>query len=182
MKKRVVQDRGSGTRSDGGRKLEHYDAQTGEVMDGQIMFVPNRGKSPFGKDWFAMAQDAMMFLAKNRKALGEEGFAVFCALGARLDFENFILINQSQMARELKMDRSNFNKAIKKLEAHGILARGPKSGVSPTFKLNPKMAWKGRQKNHSRALDEAKKMGWDLVEGGNKELPDPNQLGLPFDV
>ena len=148
-------------------------------MEGAFVFVPKKGKSPFGQDWFAMAQDAMMFMAKNRRVLGEEGFAVFCALGSRLDFENFILVSQADLARDLGMLPQNIGRAVKRLEGLGVLTRGPKSGRSPTFRLNPKMAWKGGQKNHFSALQEAERKGWHLVEGGQA---DPDQPGLPFDV
>ena len=120
-----------------GRTVETVDPSTGEVLKGVFAFVPEKHKSPFGKDWFAVAQDALNFLAQNRRYLGEEGFAVFCALASRLDFENYILVNQAEVARSMEMDRGNVNKAIKRLEELGILTRGPKSGVSPTFMLNP---------------------------------------------
>lgn len=115
----------------------------------------------------------MTFLAKNRKALGEEGFAVFCAMAGKLDFENFILIAQSEMARDLGMKPSNFSRAVSRLEALGIISRGPKSGRSPTFRLNPKVGWKGRAREHFGALQKARAHGWNLIEGGQ-------QLDLPI--
>jgi hypothetical protein len=133
-----------------------------------MVFVPEKHKSPFGKDWFAVAQTALDFLAQNRKYLGEEGFAVFCSLASKLDFQNYILINQAQMARDMHMDRGNLNKAIKRLEDLGILVRGPKSGISPTFRLNPNVGWKGKGKAHFGAIQEARAKGWKLVKGGKK--------------
>lgn len=156
-----------------GRTVETVDPSTGEVLKGVFAFVPEKHKSPFGKDWFAVAQDALNFLAQNRRYLGEEGFAVFCALASRLDFENYILVNQAEVARSMGMDRGNVNKAIKRLEELGILTRGPKSGVSPTFMLNPKVGWKGRAKEHFGALQKARANGWNLIEGGQ-------QLDLPI--
>mgnify|MGYP005625892873 CR=1 FL=1 len=143
---------------------------------GMLVYVPERPKSPFGKDWFAMAQEAMIFLSKSHDILKKDGFAVFCALAGRLDFENFILINQSEIARDIGMDRANFSKALKRLEALGVIARGPKTGRSPTLRLNPMVAWKGKQRNHFNALQVARKQGWDLIDGGK----DKNQLDLPL--
>lgn len=111
----------------------------------------------------------MNFLAHNRRYLGEEDFAVFCALSSRLDFDNYIHINQAEIARAMEMDWGNVNKAIKRLEALGILTRGPKSGVSPIFMLNPKVGWKGKARNHFTALQTARKQGWNLIEGGKKQ-------------
>ena len=153
------------------RNIESVDKDTGEVLQGSFVYVPEKKKSPFGRDWFAVAQSAMMFLAKNRKMLGEEGFAVFCALAGRLDFENYILVNQAEIGREMGMDRANVNKSIKRLETLGILTRGPKSGTSPTFKLNPQVGWKGQAKKHFSALQQAKIKGWKLVSS-DKEQPE----------
>nr|CRY94961.1 hypothetical protein [uncultured prokaryote] len=158
-----------------GRTVETIDPSTGEVLKGVFAFVPEKSRSPFGKDWFAMAQDAMGFLARNRRFLGEEGFAVFFSLASKLDFENYILVNQADVGRDLTMDRANVNKAIKKLESLGVLTKGPKSGVSPTFKLNPVIGWKGKQRQHFNALQVARKQGWNLIEGGKEK-----QLDLPL--
>lgn len=183
MKQRLLkQVRGKGTRSDGGRSLETFDAKTGEVLEGAFVFVPQKKNSPFGQEWFAMSQNAMTFLAKNRKALGEEGFGVLMALGARLDFENFILISQADLARDLGMRPQNLSRAIRRLEELGIIDKGPKSGRSPTFRMNPHMGWKGKAKHHFTALQEAQKRGWRLIEGDEVEAPDPRQPSLPFDV
>ncbi len=81
---------------------------------------------------------------------------MFCAMAGRLDFENFILIAQSDMARDLGMKPSNFSRAVKRLEELGIITRGPKSGRSPTFRLNPHVGWKGKAKEHFGALQKAR--------------------------
>ena len=117
-----------------------------------------------------MAQDALSFLASNRKVLGEEGFAVFCAVASRLDFENFIQISQVQLARELGMSAPNFSRAMKRLAALEIIVKGPKVGVSQTYRMNPSVGWKGSARNHFSALQEAKKMGWKVIEN-EPELP-----------
>ncbi|MGD7483634.1 hypothetical protein [Ralstonia pseudosolanacearum] len=154
-----------------GTTVSTIDPTTGEVLRGRFAFIPDKHRSPFGRDWFAMAQDAMAFLARNRKLLGEEGFAVFFCLASRLDFENYILVNQAEVGRELGMHRSNVNKAIQKLKAMGVLTEGPKSGVSPTFRLNPVVGWKGRAKAHFGALQEARKRGWKLIDNDQLDLP-----------
>lgn len=159
-----------------GKPLETVDPETGEVLKGAFVFIPEKHRSPFGRDWFAVAQDAMTFLARNRKILGEEGFAVFCAMAGRLDFENFILIAQSDMARDLGMKPSNFSRAVKRLEELGIITRGPKSGRSPTFRLNPHVGWKGKAKEHFGALQKARAQGWSLIEGGQQG----EQMDLPL--
>lgn len=99
-----------------------------------------------------MAQSAAMIFAQKRKELGEEGLAVLLMLFAKLDFENLLLINQAELARELGMQRQNMQRAIKKLVEMGALLEGPKVGVSRSYRLNPEFGWKGSAKNHVKAL------------------------------
>ena len=76
------------------------------------------------------------------------------------------------MARELGMKASNFSRAVARLESLGIITRGPKSGRSPTFRLNPKVGWKGKAKEHFGALQKARAQGWNLIDGGQQmDLP-----------
>lgn len=160
-------------RSDGQRVLETttVDQVTGEVLKGNMVFVPEKKKSAFGDRWFAMAQNAMDFLATNRKLIGEEGFAVFFKIASRLDFENYIQVNQAELARELGMKPSSFSRAVKKLLELQVIMKGPKVGVSQTYRLNPSAGWKGSAKNHFTAMQEAKKKGWRVIDNDQPELP-----------
>jgi len=159
------------TRSDNNRVIDQIDAVTGEVLEGTMVFVPERKKSPFGQDWFAMAQKAMDFLAANRKLIGEEGFAVFCKVASRLDFENYIQVSQAHLAREMGMRPANFSRAMKRLVELEIIIKGPKVGVSQTYRMNPSVGWKGSGKNHFNALQEAKRMGWAVIDNEQPQLP-----------
>ena len=58
-------------------QIETVDPETGEVLKGVFAFIPDRYRSPFGKDFFVMAQEALAYLAQNRRHLGEEGLAVY---------------------------------------------------------------------------------------------------------
>lgn len=157
--------------SDNRRVIEQFDAVTGEVLEGSMVFVPDKKKSAFGRDWFAMAQSALAFLAENRGVLGEEGFAVFCTIASKLDFENYIQINQAMLARQIGMKPANFSRAMKRLIALEIIIRGPKVGVSQTYRMNPSVGWKGSAKNHFDALTEARKKGWRVIRNEQPELP-----------
>lgn len=161
-------------RTDNRRVVEQIDAVTGEVLEGAMVFVPEKKRSPFGRDWFAMAQSAFDFLAMHRKVIGEEGFAVFCKVASRLDYENFIQINQAGLARELGMRPSNFSRAMKRLIGLEIVVKGPKVGVSQTYRLNPSVGWKGSGRNHFSALEEARKRGLRVISNDD-------QPRLPFD-
>ena len=62
-----------------------------------------------------------------------------------------------EIAETISMHRSDVSKAIAKLEAEGIIVRGPKAGRSATFRLNPAFGWKGSAANHQKALKERMK-------------------------
>ena len=128
----------------------------GEVMEGALlrMFFPKRKKG-CGEEWIAMAQDALMAVAKMD--LGDEARRLLFAILAKLDYENYILLNQAEIGADIGMQRANVSRALGKLEAEGVLLRGPKAGRSSTFRLNPAFGWKGSAENHRKALKERMK-------------------------
>jgi len=129
---------------------------TGEVMEGAVlgMFFPKR-QNGFREGWIAMAQDALMAVAKMD--LGDEARRLLFAILAKLDYENYILLNQAEIGADIGMQRANVSRALAKLEAEGVLLRGPKAGRSSTFRLNPAFGWKGSAENHRKALKERMK-------------------------
>ena len=160
-----------------------FDPETGEVQEGSLVWIPKRAKSQFGDRWFQMAQQTLKVINEHRKELGLEGVVVFNALMARLDFENFIQVSQTEIAEELQMRTSNVSRAVKKLCDLGFIRRGPKVGRSHTYQLHPELAWKGKAKGHHTAKEQARQQGWKIIEGGAQpDDVDPDQPGLPFDV
>ena len=161
---------------------ETFDPKTGEIDEGALVWVPKRPKSQFGRSWLQMAQNGLQKLNAHRKELGLEGFSVFNALIGRLDFENYIQVSQADIARELDMRPSNVSRAIKRLEAVGIIRKGPKVGRSLTYQLHPELGWKGSSKTHFTAREAARQQGWQIIEGGG-DAPgdDPDQMDLPLD-
>lgn len=147
------------------KRIISVDVDTGESLEGAVigMFYPKRNNG-FYDGWIAMAQPALMALAKAD--LGQQTTRVLFALLAKLDFENYILINQAEVAQELDMKRTNVNIAIKQLLELGVLYRGPKAGRSSTFRLNSTFGWKGSAKNHKKNLEQRmKKQGLSIVDG-----------------
>jgi hypothetical protein len=71
---------------------------------------------------------------------------------AKLDFENWINLNQSAGSDEIQMKRPNFARGLKKLVEIGVVLPGPKVGRNATFRLNPSYGWKGSAKGHNEAL------------------------------
>jgi len=139
-----------------------YDLYTGEITEGALVWHPQKPTSQFGKDWFQMAQSTLVRINEQRKLLGMEGIVVFNALMSRLDFENYIQVAQSEVARELDMKPSNVSRAIGRLENLGFIRRGPKVGRSSTYQLHPELAWKGKSKKHHHARETARAKGWKI--------------------
>ena len=144
-------------------RVEQINSNTGELMHDSFLAVvfPKR-RNGFGTRWLAMAQEALNLLA--RSDLGKDDFRVFFALVAQLDFENLLVINQSEIARDLGMQRQNVQRSIKRLMGLGAVLEGPKIGVSRSYRLNPSFGWKGSAKNHVIALDEERKKRADRCD------------------
>lgn len=134
------------------RRMGSIDLETGEVFDGAFVFVGRKIKSPYGSEWMAINQNFLQEFAA-RKDVGEQALRVFLYLNARIDFENLIQVPQIEISEALKMDKTNVNKAMKKLIDLGIVLRGPRIGRSSTYRLNPMAGWKGKVHNLNKALD-----------------------------
>lgn len=154
----------------------------GEIVEGAVlgMFFPKR-RNGFGKGWVAMAQPALMALARSN--LGQQDWRVLAAVLGRLDFENYILLNQAEIASEIGMQRTHVNSSIRHLEEIGVLVRGPKAGRSSTFRLDPSFGWKGSARSHRKALQERmKSAGLSVIEcspSADAEGSAEHSLGRP---
>lgn len=158
------------------RRLGQHDADTGEVLsDGFVAYIAPKRKNGFGTKWLAMAQEATQKLAKHRRELGEEGFAVLLSMISRVDYENvFQAISHAELAAELDMQRSNVSRAVKRLVDLGVFLVGPKIGRNNTYRLNPEFGWKGSAKGHVVALEEVRKQRMEaagiegVIHGGQR--------------
>jgi hypothetical protein len=124
------------------RPLELIDAATGELMPA-ITLVRRSWK---GEGYFMGFQEMFIGLAAD-KDLTLEPKNVFLYLLGKLDFENYIFVPQTQIAKELGMQRSHVSEAINLLASKGILLEGPKVNRSRTFRLNHTYGWKGKLGN-----------------------------------
>ena len=137
------------------RRLKQVDEDTGEILeDGVFVYAPAPRRNGFRNGWVSMNQDALGIIKQFTRV---EDFRVLMALLERLDFENLIQVSQADVARDLKMDRAQVNRAIKRLIAADAIIEGPKIGISKSYRLNPNFGWKGSAKNHNKALDEERK-------------------------
>lgn len=132
-------------------KLKGYvDKYTGEEFGFPV--IVGRKRNPYEKGWVMNSQEALEIVAKDKDIKGET-YRVLFFICARLDFENWVQISVTEIAKELGMHQPDVSKAMKVLETKEIILRGPKVGRSYAFMLNPDFGWKGKVKN----LDEYRK-------------------------
>ena len=128
----------------------YVDKYTGEEYGFPV--IVGRKRNPYGNGWVMNSQDAAILLAKDKDIKGETHRVLWIIIGI-LDFENWVQLSITDMAKELKMHQPDVSKAMKVLEEKEIILRGPKVGRSYAFMLNPEFGWKGKVKN----LDEYRK-------------------------
>lgn len=141
--------------------VEQVDRETGEVMQGCMVYLPYRPR--ITERWFMAFQDAFEEIAKDPELTLEPKNVLFY-LYSKLDFENFIQQSQKDIAEGLGMKKENVSRAMKSLTAKQIVLEGPKVGRSKCYRLNPNYGWKGKVKT----LQEARREQLRVIEGGKE--------------
>lgn len=124
-------------------KEKYYYVTTDD--DGNIKGYFPLKKNNLGKDWVALYQNAISRIADMN--LPNEQYRVFLKLLSKVDFDNYLRVSQSEIANELNMKRPNVTKAMKSLKDKGIIVEGPRAGLNKTYRLNPYIAHKGKNRN-----------------------------------
>jgi len=162
------------------RRLIQFDPDTGEEFDGFVAYVAPKRKHGFGQRWLSMAQDATRVLALSDELNGND-LKVFLFLTSMVDFENQLLVNQAEVARQMGKKYQHINRSIKRLVELGVLLEGQRIGVSRSYRFNPEFGWKGSTKNHVTALKDERERRMKaagitgVIDGGGKpDLPKPS--------
>ena len=126
-------------------KEKRYIMVTGE--DGKIKgCFPLKPKS-LGKGWIALYQNPSLWLAQQN--LTGEQFKVLHVLFAKLDFDNYLRIGLKEIAELLNMQIAHVSRAMRKLKELEIVIEGPPAGKFKTYRLNPYIAHKGKNRNNT---------------------------------
>ncbi len=127
------------------KNISQYDNTTGELLDGVIVYCPSK-QNPYGKGWVMNSQNALDIISED-KDLTKDALRVLYKMFAKMDFENWIYITQTEISEQLGIKKSNVSTAIKLLISKQILLKGSKVGRSFGYRLNPDYVWKGKVKN-----------------------------------
>lgn len=162
------------------KRLGTIDLDTGEVMEGVNVFCPTSKKTGFqtlyGWRYCIMAQDAMTMIAADKDITGET-FRVFFYMAGRLDFENYIRLQQNEIAESLGMQKTHVSRAVKMLESKNILLRGPKVGQSYSWRMNPNFGYKGDPRG--KVYKVGNEVVFRVLEGGKADKGGRKKSGQP---
>ncbi len=156
------------------RHIEQIDAETGEVLQGCMVYIPYRPKHR--ERFFMGFQDAFIAIAKDHE-LTLEPMNILLYLFGQLNFENYLHVSQKDIAEALGMKKGNVSRAIKLLIDKGIILDGPKVGKTKTYRLNPDYGWKGRVTNLEKyRRDHRERL--HVIKGSKDSLPTPSTVEL----
>lgn len=141
------------------------DADTGEEVD--VVLVPRSQTRHWNRGGFCMAMlDAFDEIADENWPAGD--YQVFVKLVGRLKWENDLLLNVSDLAKEMGRSRESVSRAISRFVKRGILHRGPRVGAAYSYRLDPSMAWRGKAEARARVEREIRDRQWTVHDGGGK--------------
>lgn len=110
--------------------------------DGEVTgYINRRRVNRLGGHWVATFQDGLGWMAEQNMT-GEQ-WRVFAYLVSKLDFDNYLKVQQKDIAEELRMQKSHVSRAMKGLAELDIISVGPMAGRSKTYRLNPRIAHRG---------------------------------------
>jgi hypothetical protein len=153
-----------------GNGESYVNTSTGEVIDdedGFFAYVPRRSALSrlYPGGFIAMAQDPIKAILRD-KEITREPKDVLLYLCSELNYDNEILISQTEIAEFLNMKRANVSRAIKLLCDKGILLRGHKFQRSWSYRLNPTYGYKGDPRGKVVSLGDGRAT-FHVIEGGS---------------
>lgn len=139
-------------------------------------FTPPREKN-YPVKWLLLWQDESelgVSMTEQAKSgiLTQTDYRVRDFLMGTIGLGNFVFVNQAEMARELNVRKASVCDSIKRLCDMQILVRGPKSGRSNTYMVNPAFCFAGnlgrgvKERNETIKQGKAKVLQFQNVEQG----------------
>jgi DNA-binding MarR family transcriptional regulator len=151
-----------------------FDLETNEVLSG---FGDKKRKRCTLTDWLMIFHKGMELMAKDRE-LGLEAWRVFAYAISQIDYDNKLLLTQSEIGRELKMRQQAVNRAFKLLVSKGIFIEGEKQGTSKIYYLGTVIGSKGRAVAFHKKLEREEKA--QKNKSPQHEHKAPEEAGMTF--
>lgn len=148
------------------KRTAYADTQTGQVYD--LVAVPRTESKVWNRGGFFMGVLAQFDEIANAD-WPEGDYRVFVKLMGRLDWENYLHLDVSELANEMGRSRQSVSSAISRFIQRGILHRGPRVGRSYTYRLDPGTAWRGKPEGRARVEREIAERNWTVHEGGKTQ-------------
>lgn len=149
----------TGVSADG--KLE---TSSGRKLDpeNQIALILDRNRVKLG-GWCMIFQQAVGALGIDKSITARSKEILLYIIG-QMDFENWVMIEQTMIAEKFEMHKQHVNRAIKELLKRGYLEQGPKLGRINSYKVDLQLVWKGKAINRQNEIakkwkEESKKDG-----------------------
>ena len=101
----------------------------------------------FGKEWLALFQNPARWIAKQ-KMTGDQSNVLWFLL-SQLDFDNYLRVSRQDIADELEIDPSRVSRAMRVLKEKSIIVEGPPAGKFKTYRLNPYIGHKGKNRKET---------------------------------
>ncbi len=150
------------------RRRGYADTVTGEMFDLLVTQVPRPTHRQFGV--FTMITNQVVDRASD--ALSDSDFKLLIRLATRMDDRNYLFLDLTTLAVEIKRTREYTSRAIARLVDHGMIHRGPKVGRSWTYRLDPHLGWRGDVDQRRKATKEAETRWFGAEQvPGQMELP-----------
>ncbi len=118
------------------------DGKTGKIKG----CFPLKSKN-LGSGWIALYQEVISEIADLN--LPNEQYRVFLKLLSKVDFDNYLTVNQKDISEELNIKQPHISRAIKGLCERQIILEGPRAGLNKTYRLNPYIAHKGKDREQT---------------------------------
>lgn len=144
-----------------------------EMKDGILAYVPGKKYWGFdGGDWTVVFQEAFHLVADDKELQGVTT-RIWVKLLAIMQYENFIVFSQKDLAEAMGIAPSTFSKSIKRLVEKNLLIKGhTKIGNTIPYRINTKFVWKGSKEAYKTNKDRSKKISykelaaerWNLVK------------------
>lgn len=157
----------------GMKRYGTVDLETGEIVDGTMVVVGRRVR---WKECYLMTfQDKLEELSLDSDFTGTN-LRVMMNLMSRLGWENWLHINQTDIARRMGVNRVEVSKTVNLLIRKGVIIRGPKIGRCYSYKLNSSYGFKGKLHD----LEEYRRRESQHLQlvADNPEAAQKDQIGL----